>query len=76
MADERTVTYQMYVRGRLDLDWPGRLEDMVISHAPEQDRMINILEGKLRDQAALAQVLNLLNEQQLPVISVKWLDLW
>jgi hypothetical protein len=76
MADERTVTYQMYVRGRLDLDWPGRLEDMVISHAPEQDRMITILEGKLRDQAALAQVLNLLNEQQLPVISVKWLDLW
>jgi hypothetical protein len=71
-----TVTYQLYVQGRIDPNWPGRLEDMLISHAPEQDRMITVLEGKLRDQAALAQVLNKLCEEQLPVISVKWLDIW
>jgi hypothetical protein len=76
MTDEQTVTYQMYVRGRLDPEWPGRLEDMVISHIPEQDRMITILEGKLRDQAALAKVLNRLCEEQLLVVSVKWLDIW
>ena len=76
MANEQTVTYQVYVRGRIDTDWPGRLEDMVISHAPGQDRPITVLEGKLRDTAVLAQVLNKLREEQLPVISVKWLDIW
>jgi hypothetical protein len=71
-----TVTYQVYVQGRIDPNWTGRLEDMLISHAPDQDCMITILEGKLRDQAALAEVLNKLCEEQLPVISVKWLDIW
>jgi hypothetical protein len=71
-----TVTYQVYVQGEIDPDWPGRLEGMAILPAVEQDRMITILEGKLRDQAALAQVLNLLYEEQLPVISVKWLNIW
>ena len=31
MTDESTVTYQVYVQGRIDPDWPGRLEDRVIA---------------------------------------------
>jgi hypothetical protein len=73
---DRTVTYQIYVQGRIDPDWPGRLEGMSISPAAAQDRTITILEGKLRDQAALAEVLNTLYEMQLPVISLRWLDIW
>jgi hypothetical protein len=76
MGFDPTVTYQVYVQGRIDPNWTGRLEDMRISRAPDQDRMITVLEGKMRDQAALAEVLNKLCEEQLPVISVKWLDIW
>jgi hypothetical protein len=71
-----TITYQVYVQGEIDLDWPGRLEGMTISPAVEQDRMITILEGKLMDQAALADVLNTLYEMHLPVVSLKWLNIW
>jgi|WetSurMetagenome_2_1015567.scaffolds.fasta_scaffold409626_2 hypothetical protein len=76
MTDEQAVTYQVYVQGRIGPDWPGRLADMRISQAPERARPITILEGKLRDQTALAEVLNKLCEEQLPIISVKWLDIW
>jgi hypothetical protein len=76
MTDEQAVTYQVYVQGRIDPDWPARLQGMQITPAREQDRTITILEGKLRDQTALAEVLNKLCEEQLPVISVKWLDIW
>jgi hypothetical protein len=70
-----TVNYQICVQGRIDPDWPGRLEGMLISPAAEQDT-ITLLEGELRDQAALAGLVNTLYELHLPVLSLKWLNIW
>ena len=70
------ATYQISVQGRIDPTSSDLLGDMTISPATaEGDLPITTLEGDLRDQAALAGVLNTLYELHLPVISVKRLKI-
>ena len=69
------ATYQISVQGRIDPTSSDILGGMTISPAtPEEGLPVTTLEGDLRDQAALAGVLNTLYELHLPVISVKRLN--
>lgn len=63
--------YQIIVSGRIDPAWCDRLEGMTVRMATlEAGSLFATLQGELRDQAALAGVLNTLHELQRPVLSV------
>lgn len=70
------ATYQICVQGRLDETSSDLLGGMTIYPATEEaDPSVTILQGELRDQAALAGMLNALYEMHLTVISVKRLEI-
>ena len=69
------ATYRIRVQGRVDQSWSEQLNGMAITQTEASDKPpVSILIGHLRDQAALAGVLNTLYELHLPVLSVKNLD--
>jgi hypothetical protein len=69
------ATYQINVQGWIDSSMSDLLGGMTISQTTvEADGPITTLLGELRDQAALAGVLNIVYELHLPVISVKRLS--
>ncbi len=74
---DRPATYQISVMGRLDPNWSKRIDGMRISTTPEgSEPVITTLEGQVVDQAALAGILNTLYELHLPIVSLKWLNIW
>ena len=74
---DRPATYQISVMGRLDPNWSKRLDGMRITLTQEgSDPVITTLEGEVTDQAALAGILNTLYELHLPILSLKWLNIW
>jgi hypothetical protein len=69
------ATYQIVVQGQVDPSWSGSLSGMTIRLNKEEARLpITTLEGELRDQAALAGVLNTLYELHLSILLVKCLE--
>ena len=73
---DRPATYQISVQGQIDPTSSDLLGGMTIGPASvEASPPVTTLEGELRDQAALAGVLNMLYELHLPVISVKRLEI-
>jgi hypothetical protein len=71
---DQPANYQISVLGRIDPSWSDRLEGMTIHPSSGgADSPITMLDGELRDQAALAGVLNTLYELHLTVLSVKCL---
>ena len=68
--------YQISVQGRIDPTSSDLLGGMTISQAAgDHTGPVTTLEGELRDQAALAGVLNTLYELHLTVILVKRLEI-
>jgi hypothetical protein len=68
---DRPATYQIRVQGRIDANWAGFLDGMMIRLTTEQaSPPVTTLEGELSDQAALLGVLNTLYELHLPILSV------
>ena len=68
--------YQIKVQGRIDPSMSDLLGGMIISQVTiETGPPVTTLEGELRDQAALAGVLNSLYELHLPVLSVTCLEI-
>jgi hypothetical protein len=70
-------TYQIIVEGRINATWSDRLEGMTICQVmsdTEPPVTATTLEGKLRDQASLAGVLNTLYELHFVILSVKRMD--
>lgn len=64
--------YVIKVLGELSSDYSKRLGGMKISVEERLDsKPISILEGKLRDQAALSGILNTLYQFHLTVLSVQ-----
>jgi hypothetical protein len=73
---DQPATYQITVKGRIDLSWSERLEGMQITRDASQEAVpVTTLLGELSDQAALAGVLNTLYELHLAVISVQRLEI-
>jgi hypothetical protein len=71
-AFDQSASYQICVQGRIDPNWSDRLEGMSIAQEIRGGGLpITTLRGDLRDQAALAGVLNTLYELHLPVFLVK-----
>ena len=72
---DQPANYQICVRGDLAESWSTRLQGMEISRQAQKDgSIITTLEGQLLDQAALMGVLAALNNLNLPLISVTWLE--
>lgn len=69
------ATYQISVQGQIDPDWTDRLEGMSIDQTKSSaSPAVTILQGELKDQTALAGVLNTLYELHLPVLLVTRLE--
>jgi hypothetical protein len=72
---DKPGSYRIEVQGQLDASWSDRLGGMhITTDSSGKQGPVTILEGRLRDQAALAGVLNALYEFHLPVITVQRLD--
>jgi hypothetical protein len=66
-----TTTYRIQVQGYLDNSWSDRLWGMRIAKSNRAGQVpVTTLVGRLRDQAALIGVLNILYELHLPILSV------
>ena len=71
---DKPAVYRIQVIGRLADEVIVRLLNQGLAAVPaDGEAPASILEGKLRDQAALAGVLDLLYELHLPIISVELL---
>ncbi len=69
---DKSALYQICVQGCIDPNWSDRFEGMSISQDTTGDgSTFTTLQGDLRNQAALAGVLNSLYELHLPVFLVK-----
>ena len=72
---DRPAAYQIIVQGRIDPNMSDLLGGMTIQiKSGEGDPPATILNGELRDQAALAGVLNTIYELHLSVLSVERLN--
>lgn len=72
---DQAVTYRIQVRGEIDPRWSDRLGGMTIStDFRPGEKAITTLEGNLRDQAALAGVMNTLHSLRLVVLAVGCLE--
>lgn len=83
MIDQQSATqttfdnpalYRICVRGLLEESWAERMEMAVSWLRPEDGPTITILEGELRDQAALAGILHTLYNLHLPLLSLERLS--
>lgn len=73
---DRPAIYQINVQGQINPAWSDRLEGMTIHQtAVVTGPPVTTLQGELKDQTALAGVLNTLYELHLPVLLVKCLDI-
>jgi hypothetical protein len=73
---DQPATYKIIVQGKLDPTMYVRLEGMAIWEGTlDKNNSLTTLEGELKDQAALAGVLNALYELHLCVISVTRLNI-
>ena len=63
--------YRVTVLGELGTDWSEKFCGMTILHDTRDNNTITILEGHLRDQAALSGILNMLYDLHFAVISVE-----
>ena len=72
---DRPAAYQIIVQGRIDPNMSDLVGGMTIQiKSGETKSPITILNGELRDQAALAGVLNTIYELHLSVLSVERLN--
>jgi hypothetical protein len=66
------ATYRIIVKGRIDQLWFEDLGGMDIQiEGRENEPVITILSGQVRDQAELMGIMNSLYELHMPVISVE-----
>jgi len=71
---DKRADYEIRVQGELEEAYSERLGGMRITIDRSGARPVTTLSGALRDQAALAGVLNTLYEFHLPVLSVECLS--
>jgi hypothetical protein len=73
---DQPASYQIKIQGRIDPSMSDLLEGLTITVVNQEGiPPITILEGELRDQAALAGVLNSLYEMHLLVLSVQCMSM-
>ena len=72
----RPRNYRIHVLGSLDESWSDRLGGLRITACSQKDQEGSVTElfGKVRDQAALAGLLNSLYELHMTLLSVEYLN--
>jgi len=74
-AFDRPGNYRIRVEGFLDKNWFERLDNVSISTAGQEDqRLVTVLTGLMRDQAELVGVVNTLYDLHLTLLSVEYID--
>ena len=69
------ATYRIVTQGTVSEDWHRRLGGMeVTTSSPESDEAQTMLQGRLRDQAALHGLLDTLYALHLPILEVTKID--
>jgi hypothetical protein len=63
--------YQIEVQGKVDISWSDNLAGMNITSYKQGENVVTMLVGRLRDQAALAGLLQTIYELKLPVLLVE-----
>jgi hypothetical protein len=72
---EKPAYFRIRVRGEVSPTWSDRLQGMTITQEDAGGgETVTTLQGALRDQAALAGVLNTLYEFHFPVLFVETLE--
>jgi hypothetical protein len=66
------AVYQIEVKGETHINWSDDLAGMNITCTNDGGMIITTLIGKLKDQAALAGLLQSLYEMKLPILSVQY----
>ena len=69
------ATYQITVKGKVDPVFMNRLNNLSVSHTETTDQTLSTLTGEIADQEALNGLLNILFDQQYPVISLMKIDI-
>ena len=64
--------YQIEVQGYVDISWYDKLAGMNITCMEKGSSIVTTLIGRLKDQAALAGLLQSLYEMRLPILSVQY----
>ncbi len=68
------AVYRIRVKGKMRASWSERVNGLNISVIETDDGLcVTTLEGELNDQAGLTDVLDMLYELHLPVLSVHYL---
>ena len=67
--------YRIEIEGPLGASWFGRFGDMRVS-SPRSKRgsAVTVLEGRVKDQAELAGILNALHQLHLPLLAVERIE--
>jgi hypothetical protein len=69
------AAYRIRVQGYIDRAWIGRFGGMTLTRETAAEKLeITVLEGQMRDQAALSGVLNTLYDLHLPLLNVECID--
>ncbi len=68
-------TYQISIKGYLDINWSERLAGMNVIHYDSENGPFSILTGNIIDQSELFGVLNALNDYQYTILSVNKINL-
>jgi hypothetical protein len=64
--------YQIEIQGKVEEEWSDELAGMNITCMNCGDKIITTLIGKLKDQAALAGLLQTIYEMKFPILSVQY----
>jgi len=68
---DKPAEYRILVSGEVPGTWHDRFGDLSITIETRDGKAVTVLEGRLRDQAALSGVLNTLYELHHSVLSVE-----
>ena len=63
-------TYQISIKGYLDINWSERLAGMKINHFESETGSFSTLTGLIVDQSELFGILNALNDYHYTILSV------
>jgi hypothetical protein len=66
--------YRILVKGAVPEDWHGRFGELRVTVEKQNGDCVTLLEGRLRDRAALSGVLNTLYELHHSVLSIERLE--
>jgi hypothetical protein len=69
----RPARYQVCLQGQVSSDWSDWLSDLVVVVEDHDQAAVTILNGTVKDQAALFGLLSFIRDLGVPLISINYL---